>query len=427
MYLCIPNESGVSDRGTLQFFNNWRIPMKLSATAVRNLKPKDKPYKKYDELGLFIIVKPNGSKLWRFKYKYLGKEKTLCIGSYSDYTLAEARIERDNARSLLMKEGKDPALQKQKDKLTQQEDKFNTFGSVANDWLRLEKTRRSESTIKKHASILSRHVLPKLAKYPFTEIEHAQIVSLIRSIEKLNKLETAQRARSYISRICEHAIDLNIIASNPTPSSRLFIKPSVHHRPAITKVNEFTQLWVKVSGYEGNIIDESLLEISAHVFQRPGEIRKMEWKELDLDNHIWTVPGYKVKQLKDHEMHKVPLSKQVVEIINRMKPITYGKGPYVFCNHNNIRGCATENRVNDLLRGLGYDTKTKHCAHGFRASARTILDEVLEWPPHVIELQLSHSIDNSLGKAYNRTEHMDKRFDMMQAWSDFLDEIANDG
>ena len=394
--------------------------MKLTATAVKNAKPG----RHTDGEGMYLLVTEAGQKYWRFDYRFLGKYKTLALGVFPDTTLAMARSKRAEARTLLASD-KDPSVAKRKAKANAKQNHDNTFQSVAQKWLETTASQRKAITDTKLKSWLSRDVLPQLGHRPISEIKTTDVLTVLRKMEARGVFDSVLRVKQIISRIMKFAVREGLVERDPTYELQgpdtFKSKPTKHHA-AITDPKTFGGLLRAIAGYEGHFVIKAALRLSPLVFVRPGELRAMEWVEVDLENATWSIPGHRMKMSNDHI---VPLSTQAVGVLKQLRAIT-GDSKIVFPSIRGEGRPISENTLNAALNAIGYDG-TIHRAHGFRASARTMLDEQLGYPAHLIEHQLAHAVKDANGRAYNRTSHLPERRAMMQSWADFLDKLTVGG
>lgn len=390
--------------------------MPLTELQAKQAQAGDKDRKISDEKGLYLHVTNKGGKYWRMKYRFAGKEKKLSIGVYPEVSLKAARLERDNARMQLNK-GIDPGQLKQTKKALLKEAHSNSFQAVALEWFTIQKSRWTETTAEKQLWVLEKNLFPWIGSVPIADLRPPDIVKNLRRIESRGAMETAHRAKQVAGQVFRYAVATGLIENDPTRDLKGVLTPKkTTHHAAITTPVEVGKLLQAIYGYEGTHIVRALLAITPLLFQRPGEIRQMEWEEVDFGKKQWEIPAHKMKM---GEPHIVPLSKQALKILEDIHPLT-SWGQYVFSNERRRKAPVSDGTVNKALRNLGY-TKHQMTAHGFRAMARTILDEVLEFPPHLIEQQISHAVRDPLGRAYNRTAHLPQRKKMMQAWADYLD------
>jgi integrase len=394
--------------------------MALTDVAAKQALPKDKDYKLSVEKGLYLLVKTNGAKYWRMKYRFAGKEKTLALGVYPEVGLKTAKQECEKARVKLAN-GIDPSQIKQTRKSLLRETHANSFQSVATDWYELTKPRWTDTTANKQLWILEKNLFPWIGSVPLAELKPTHILQALRRIESRGAIETAHRAKQVAGQVFRYAVASGLIESDPTRdlSGALAPKKTRHHS-AITDPTEVGKLMRDIDRYQGTYIVRALLAITPLVFQRPGEIRQMEWKEIDFDKGLWEIPASKMKM---KEPHIVPLCSQAIAILKDIQPLT-AWGDYVFPNERSRKTPVSDGTINKALRNLGY-TSDKMTGHGFRAMGRTLLDEILEFPPHLIEQQISHAVRDPLGRAYNRTSHLPQRIKMMQAWGDYLTKLKS--
>lgn len=393
--------------------------MALTDPAVKNAKPQEKIYRLTDEKGLYLEVHPSGARYWRHKYRFAGKEKRLAYGVYPEISLKEARNARDDSRRLL-REGIDPAKLKRTRKARQTLAAENTFQTVSEEWFQKQLGTWAEATAKKRRALLDNDLLPWLGKSPVSELETMDLLSCLQRIEDRGALETAHNARQVLGQVFRYAKQTRRVSENPALDLKGALKPKVTtHHAAITEPAEFGKLLRAIDSYEGSHTVRCLLKLCPLLFQRPGEMIAMQWAEIDWKLALWRIPGDKMKMKQAHD---VPLSTQALSVLKDLEPLT-GNMPYVFPNARRRKHHVSPATINSALQKLGYDTKTQQCAHGFRASARTLLDEQLGFRLEWIEQQLAHKVRDALGRAYNRTKHLPQRQEMMQRWADYLDEL----
>lgn len=393
--------------------------MALTDLQIKTAKPKDKDYKLTDGEGLFLLVATSGGKRWRFKYRFGGKEKLLALGTYPDISLQEARGKLREARNLLAN-GFDPSAAKQarKEALTEQAEVVeNTFEVVAREWhgkFSVQWTPGHAATIMDR---LNRDVFPWLANKPISEIRPLDLLTILRRVEGRGALETAHRIRTICGQVLRYATATGRAERDFAADLRGALPPTREkHHAALIDPKEVAELLRAIEGFQGTFHVKCALKLAPMLFVRPGELRQMEWSELNLDNAEWDIPAEKMKMKIPHI---VPLAKQAVEILRELQPLT-GYGRYVFPCHRSPLRPMTNNAINAALRRMGY-TSDEMTGHGFRAMARTILDEVLQVRPDYIEHQLAHAVKDPNGRAYNRTAHLAERRKMMQLWADYLD------
>lgn len=396
--------------------------MALTATAVRNAKPRDRSYKMGDAMGLFLLVEPSGGKLWRVKYRVDGREKKLAIGRYPEISLAEARKRRDEAREQLAA-GTDPSREKQQEKYRAKVAAANTFGDIAQEFI--DKRRReglSTSTADKSEYYISR-MGPAFARLPISSIAPPDILAVLRRIEAKGNYETARRVLQLAGRVFRYAVATARLSSDPSRDLRgALTAPTPKHYGAIIEAKRAGELLRAIDGYEGHVLTKLSMQLAPHVFVRPGELRHAEWDEIDLDGALWTIPATKMKMRK---VHQVPLSRQSVEIFRLAHAIT-GPSGYVFPSIRTAARPMSENTINAGLRRLGF-TGDEMTAHGFRAMASTLLNESGKWSPDAIERALAHGDEDRVRAAYHRGAHWKERVEMAQWWSDHLDQLRKGG
>lgn len=399
----------------------------LSDIKIKNAKPSASNQKIFDGGGLFLLITPTGGKLWRLKYRFGGTEKILTLGTYPQTTLTEARQKRLDARSLLEK-GIDPGAVKKAQKAADTEE-TETFEVIAREW----HDKFSSSWAASHADKIIRrlelYIFPWMGAKPIRSITAPDLLTCLRRLEDKGTLDTAHRAKQNCGQVFRYAIATGRAERDPTPDLRGAL-PIVHkqHYAAITDPTEVAKLMRAIDGYNGGFVTICALKLAPLFFLRPGELRQAEWVEFDLDQATWNVPVERLKlkmseKIRRHgEFHLVPLASQAVTILQNLHALT-GAGRYVFPSTRSASRAMSNNTVNAALRRLGYDTKTEMTGHGFRAMARTILDEVLHVRPEIVEHQLAHAVRDPLGRAYNRTTRLPERKMMMQQWADYLDKI----
>ena len=392
--------------------------MPLTNITVRNAKPASKPKKIFDERGLFLLVQPSGGKLWRLKYRYLGKEKKLSLGRFPDVSLKMARERRDDARTLLAN-GADPATIKSQLSDEKREAATNTFASISDEYVaKIEKEGRAAVTIKKTRWLLSL-LNSELGSRPITEITPAELLKVLQSIESKGQHETARRMRSLSGRVFRYAVATSRGNSDPSALLRgALIAPTVTHHSAILEPDKVGELMRAIDGFSGHPLTQLALKLTPHVFVRPGELRRAEWSEFDLLKATWTIPAEKMKM---RDPHVVPLSKQALALLEAAVTLSADQR-YVFSSLYPGNRPMSENTINASLRRLGYSGK-EMTAHGFRAMASTLLNESGKWSSDAIERALAHKDRNTVRSIYHRGSHWNERVEMAQWWSDYLDEL----
>ena len=391
--------------------------MALTSLAVENAKPKAKPYKLSDTNGLHLLVQTNGSKHWRFRYRFASKENMLAFGSFPEVSLANARSKRDDARKLLAA-GADPSRQKKLDRIASEMAAKNTFGAIAEEHLQnLEDTGTAPSTMKKNRWYLQDLAKP-LANLAITEITPAEILALLKRIEKSGRRETARKVRGTIGSVFRLAITTLRATNDPTfPLRGALLRPNVQHRPAITDETKLGALMVAIDEYDGWPTLRAALQLTALTMTRPGEVRFMRRSEIVWPKATWQIPAERMKMRRPHD---VPLSKQALAILRDIWPLSEGH-ELVLPSVRSPLKVLSDNAMNSALRRIGY-TKEEVCAHGFRSSASTILNE-RGYDRDVIEAALAHQDQDEVRATYNRARYWPQRVKLLQAWADLLDEF----
>jgi integrase len=392
--------------------------MPLTDTFIRQAKYSGAKAgdKHSDGGGLYLLVNAAG-KYWRMNYRYLGKQKTLALGVYPAVPLAAARKGRDQARELLAA-GKDPSAEKQDAAKQAKRAAGATFEAAARDWMASTASQRSPETHKRIVSWFDRDVFPRIGQRPIDSLRPSDILDMMKKMQARGVKESAHRVLGYVSKVFRMAMVAELVERDPTVGvGDALEKPVERHFAAITEPAKVGPLMRAIYAYDGHPVTRAALKFVSLVFQRPHMVRKAEWADVDLDAGEWRIPAAKMKMENDHI---VPLASQAVEVLRGLKPLT-GDGRYVFASLRPGRPMS-ENTMNAALRSLGYDSDTMVC-HGFRAMARTILDEVLGERVDLIEHQLAHAVKDVNGRAYNRTAHLPARRAMMQRWSDYLDTL----
>lgn len=395
--------------------------MPLSDAAIRKAKPTDKTQRLFDGGGLYLEITPAGGKLWRQKYRFGGKEKRLAHGTYPEVSLAEARERRDNARRLLAA-GTDPGEHRKAEKQAGEDRAANSFEAVAREWFGKFAPNWAASHAGKIMGRLENDLFPWIGSRPVAEIKAPELLRCLRRIESRGALETAHRVLQNAGQVFRYAIATGRADRDPSTDLRGALAPwKPQHYPAPTDPKAVGELLRAIDGYTGGNVVKAMLRLAPLVFVRPGELRQAEWAEIDLEAAEWNIPAHKMKM---REPHMVPLSRQAIEILTDLQPLT-GNRAHVFPGGHDPRKPMSEAALNAALRRMGYD-KTTMTAHGFRAIARTLLDEELGFRPDYIEHQLAHAVRDPNGRAYNRTAHLAARRKMMQAWADYLDRRRTD-
>jgi integrase len=387
----------------------------LSETKVRNVKPKDKPFTLFDGSGLFLFVTPQGGKLWRFKYRFNGKEKKIALGTYPEISLSDARELRDRARKQIAN-GIDPDAVRKAAK-TAAVTETETFEVIALEWFVKFQHTWTPGYAVTMKSRLERDMFPWIGTRPIKDIKAPELLTVIRRVESRGALETAHRIRTIAGQIFRYAVATGRAERDPSADLKGALpQPKENHHAAITDPKEVAPLLRAIDDYQGHFVVKCALRLAPLFFVRPGELRNAEWQEIDFDAGIWSIPAHKMKM---KQAHIVPLCSQALEILKELQQFT-GASKYVFPSGRSFQRPMSNNALLAALRRMGY-SKEEMTPHGFRAMARTILDEVLQIRPDYIEHQLAHTVKDPNGRAYNRTAHLDARRDMMQLWADYLD------
>ena len=395
----------------------------LTDLKIKQAKPTKRAYKLADQRGLYLEVAPNGSKYWRYKYRTLvggeRKEKRLALGVYPETTLSQAREQHAQAHQAV-KKGKDPSAMKRLDKQARHQSESNTFGSIGQDWFDSREGTWSETHTDRQRRLFEKDLAP-LHQMLIDSITPADILRVLKIIEQRGAIESAHRANQIVSQVFRRAKVLGFCQQNPAQDLGIALRiPVRRHHAAIIDPVELSQVLLGIDEYEGSEVVRTALKLTPLLLVRPGELRRMEWGELDLIEKEWLIPAEKMKRKKDHY---VPLASQVVSLLENLKYHT-GKGRYVFPSHRSFQRPMSENAVLYALRGLGID-KDQATPHGFRATAKTLMEEQLGFRTDLIEHQLSHSVRDATGEAYNRTKFLPQRREMLQKWADYLDALKS--
>jgi integrase len=404
----------------------------LSDATIRTTKPSSKDIRLFDGHGLYLLIKPNDSRWWRVDYSINRRRKTLSLGTYPLTSLADARQKAFELKKLVA-EGVDPskvrkAAKEEEVKIQLQQLRINnglppidSFKYVADEWYNKKMPHMAESYKSRVYSQLERDVFPYIGYKKISEVTPQELLKLIQEIEKRGAIESAHRTLRICSQVFRYGVITGMLNSDVTTSLKGALTPVKNSNfSAITDVKKLKELLTSIEFFSGSRIVKAALKIAPHVFVRPGELRTAKWLDIDFEAKEWR---YLVTKTKTH--HIVPLSRQVVTILESIKPIT-GHGTYIFPSLRTPNGSKPISDVTLLaaLRRLGFE-KDEVTVHGFRATARTLLDEVLKFRPDYIEHQLAHSVKDPLGRAYNRTTHLEDRCKMMQVWSDYLDSLID--
>lgn len=390
----------------------------LTDAKLRKLRGKLKPYKLADRDGLYVSVQPNGARWWRFDYRHVGKRKTLSLGVYDDVTLASARERLRDARRLLA-DGVDPSEARRTVKREKLRASANTFQAVAEEWLSKHRVKLAPATVTKIEWLFKNYAFPSIGSRVISTIEPPDILDFLRKIEKLGRIETTHRTKQICGQVFRYAIATGRAIRDPSADLRGALTPVVkRHHAAVTSPVEIGRLLAAIESFQGSFPVWQALRLAPLLFVRPGELRKAEWTEIDLNAALWRIPAEKMKARR---AHLVPLSTQAVALLRDLQPLT-GEGRFVFPSiRTNDKRPMSDNTLNAALRRLGY-TSEQQTAHGFRTIASTRLNE-MGWRSDVIEKQLAHEDRDSVRRAYNRAEHLEDRRQMLQVWADECDRL----
>ncbi|OYY74276.1 MAG: integrase [Gammaproteobacteria bacterium 28-57-27] len=401
--------------------------MPLTEVAVRNTKPEAKPVKLSDGQGMYLLIQPTGSKLWRLKYRFGGREKVLAIGQYPQITLKEARAARDDARKLLANDV-DPGEHRKAVKQAGHDRAGNSFEVIAREWLTKYAPTWSPSHVETMSKRLERDIFPWLGSKPIADIKAPDLLIQLRRIEGRGALETAHRVLGTCGQIFRYAVATGRAERDPSGDLRGALPPAKekHHAAVIDgslepkeRERRVGELLRTLHDYQGGFIVASALRLAPLVFVRPGELRTMRWQDVDLDKAEWV---YRVG--KTDTDHVVPLSNQAITILKDMHALS-SASEYVFPSARTRTRPMSDNAILGAMRRMNIP-KDEMTGHGFRAIARTLLDEVLGFRVDLIEHQLAHAVKDANGRAYNRTAHLPERRKMMQSWADYLDNLKSD-
>lgn len=393
--------------------------MALTNLAVKQAKPKVKTYRLFDGSGLYLEITPKGQKYWRYKYRFLKKEKRLALGVYPSVSLKEARDKRFDAAKLLEK-GIDPSAERKAKKERAIQIHESTFAHVAHEWHVKHHQNKSEGYSKRVWRALEKDVFPTLANLPIGLITGPQVRKTILKIEEREAYETAHRTLQICGRIFSYANAMGYCNNNPCLGIKQVLTPVKHeHFAYIDDPKRVGELMRAINGYE-SIVTRTAMQVIAYTFLRPGNIRRAEWTEIDLQRKLWKIYPDK---MKTKNPHLVPLANQVVNRIESLRAYT-SNSRYIFPSVRNIHNPMSDGTINAALRCMGY-AKEDMSAHGFRHMASTLLNEQAKWTPDAIEKQLAHTDKSKIRATYNHSKHLAERSVMMQAWADYLDQLAN--
>ncbi|AYH11944.1 integrase [Pectobacterium parmentieri] len=394
--------------------------MPLTDAKIRSTKPTSKPIKLADGGGLYLEVRPSGSKLWRYRYRIAGKENVFALGEYPTLSLAEARAEHDKARALV-KQAIHPAHQRQLERMANHSANANTFETVAREWIDKKSPDWTPYYLRQVERFFAADVFPVIGKLPIKSVKAAHLLEIIKRIEGRGAETVALLVRQWSSAIFRYAVATLRADGDPAAALKGALRrPKVeHHKPlSRTEIADFMQALNRYGGYRTTVIALKLMLLT---FVRTVELRKAEWNEFDLDGAEWRIPAGRMKM---REEHIVPLSTQAIVLLRELQTYTGGRG-WLFPNYRNPQDCMTATTLNRALERMGFNGKDSigFSAHGFRATASTILNE-MGYRPDVIERQLAHTERNKVRASYNRAEYLDERRKMMQVWADSVGIIS---
>lgn len=392
---------------------------KLNDILIKTALPKIKTYKLYDGYGLYLEVRPSGGKYWRIKYRHAGKEQHLTLGAYPEITLKAARLATEDARQKL-RDNVDINEEKRQNKISTNMTSESSFEAVTLEFLNTKEQVWGDAHTKKIKIILKNNLLPWLSHRPISEITAPELLQVLKITEKRGTLSASQRAKNLAGQIFRFAIATGIAERDPSQDLKGALKiPKTKHLAAITEPKEVGKLLVSIDNYYGTTVVKTALQLSPLLFCRPGELRQLEWTEIDFEQARITIPVTKMKTREQD--HIIPLSTQAIKLLKEIHPLT-GRGNYVFPSARSAARPLSDGAIRVALQNMGYDKDTMS-AHGFRAMARTILDEILGYRVDWIEHQLAHAVRDTNGRAYNRTAHLEGRKEMMQGWASYLDTL----
>lgn len=415
--------------------------MPLSDTTIRNVKPGDSRSRLSDGDSLYLLLFVNGgSHGWRLDYTFNNIRKTISLGTYPKTSLKLAREKAAYARSLVAA-GINPSEKRKTDKTKARLDRElelaaeagiplpGTFEDIAREWYTLKSKEWAPSYGEKVIRRLEADVFPWIGKKPIGGITPPEMLEVLRRIESRGVIETAHRAKESCGQVFRYAVAIGKAASDPSRDLKDALrKPETRHFAAVTTPDKLAEVLRAIDGYSGSHVVRTALKLAPMLMVRPGELRFAEWSEFNLNEGLWTIPSARMKRTKEEkekgEPHFVYLPTQAVALLRDLKPLT-GPDGYVFRGERDYARAMSENTINAALRRMGYDTQNEVTGHGFRATARTILEEELGWEPKFMEAQLAHSVPDALGEAYNRTKFLAMRKVMMQTWADYLDKLKN--
>ena len=395
--------------------------MKLNDKKIRALEPEEKTYKVSDGDGLYLSVKKSGSKFFLYRYRFANKRKELHLGKYPDISLKNARLIR-NQNKALINDDIDPAIDKKKKEITKDINNSNIFREIAIDWLKFKESSWSEDYHRAVESRMQRIVFPKIGEMTMQTLTPSFLYSVLDKIQNEFTVELAHKCKQYIGLVFTFAIPLDKADRNPVNDLKGLLKPKTKtHYPAITDPKELGIFLNAIDQYTGSLVTITALKLTVQLLCRPGELRQLQWDFINWDENRIEIPAANMKMKDDHI---IPLTRQSIELFKELYRLTgwQANAHFVFPSQRGFSRPLSENGVRVAIRSMGY-TKEQVTPHGFRATARTLLDEIHSYPIEIIEQQLAHTVKDMNGRAYNRTKHLKQRAEMMQAWADYLDHL----
>ncbi len=391
----------------------------LTDTKIRAQKPRERAYRVADAQGLCLEVRPSSAKVWRYRYRHAGQASMITLGEYPTMGLADARAERDRLRALV-RSGANPAHVARVERITKAGQAATTFGAVGLELLeKRAKEGLSPQSVKRERRLIEKD-MAGIRDLPITEVTAPLLLDALRKLERRGVIETAHRARAHAGQVFRYAIATGRAERNPAADlTGALEQPKTTHLAALTEPAKIGKLLRAIDAYQGSPVTTAALKLAPLFFVRPGELRSARWADIDLEGAEWRYTASKTKT-----PHIVPLATQAIAILRELHPLTQ-RSEYVFPSVRGASRPMSENTINVALRTMGYDGSVM-TGHGFRAMARTVLDEVLGFRPDFIEHQLAHAVRDPLGRAYNRTAHLAERKKMMQAWADYLYQLASE-
>lgn len=391
----------------------------LTDTKIRAQKPRERAYRVADAQGLCLEVRPSSAKVWRYRYRHAGQASMITLGEYPTMGLADARAERDRLRALV-RSGANPAHVARVERITKAGQAATTFGAVGLELLeKRAKEGLSPQSVKRERRLIEKD-MAGIRDLPITEVTAPLLLDALRKLERRGVIETAHRARAHAGQVFRYAIATGRAERNPAADlTGALEQPKTTHLAALTEPAKIGNLLRAIDAYQGSPVTTAALKLAPLFFVRPGELRSARWADIDLEGAEWRYTASKTKT-----PHIVPLATQAIAILRELHPLTQ-RSEYVFPSVRGASRPMSENTINVALRTMGYDGSVM-TGHGFRAMARTVLDEVLGFRPDFIEHQLAHAVRDPLGRAYNRTAHLAERKKMMQAWADYLYQLASE-